>query len=79
MKRCHICTRPIDHDHDPHAPEGHYNGDEYNVVMRNGFYVAACWSCWFKWPDAHKRWPVEGYGRSMEPVDVLALLQETAA
>ena len=25
--------------------------------MRNGRYVDACHSCWFKWPDAHKLFP----------------------
>jgi hypothetical protein len=63
-RRCHICERPVEHDHDPHQPEGHYADDPcYVVAMGNGIYVDACWSCWFKWPDAHKLFPAVRSGR----------------
>lgn len=79
MKRCHICERPLDHDHDPHAPVGHYADERRQVAMRNGLYVDACWSCWFKWPDERKIWPTFGFGRAPVNVDrVVAVLQETA-
>lgn len=73
--RCHICTRPRDHDRDPYVVAlnpSHYAADHYFVALRNGRYVDACWSCWFKWPDGHKLWPELGFGR-----DVGDVLRET--
>jgi hypothetical protein len=76
VKRCHICERPLEHDHDEHQPKGHYADDAYLVAMRNGLYVDACWSCWMRWPDEHKTWPAVGFGR---PFDLVSVLKETAA
>lgn len=76
MTRCGVCERWVVHDHDPYYSEndpGHYAGDHYLVALRNGRYVDACWSCWFRWPDAHKAWPEIGFGR-----DVVDVLRETA-
>lgn len=63
MKRCEVCERPVAHDHDPHQPEGHYADEHWEVVVRNGFAVRTCWSCWMAWPDSFKRWPAVGFGR----------------
>lgn len=76
MTRCHICERPVDHDRDAYYIETdpeHYAGDSYQVTLHNGLYVAACWSCWFKWPDGHKRWPELRFGR-----DIVDVLREVA-
>jgi hypothetical protein len=63
VKRCYICERPLDHDHDEFQPEGHYVDDRWDVVIRNGQIVESCWSCWFRWPDPFKQWPARGFGR----------------
>ena len=72
MKRCHICERKLDHDHDPYYVDtdaGHYEDERFEVAMRNHWFVTACWSCWFKWPDAHKRCSPVGDGISpAEPI-----------
>ena len=53
--RCHICERPREHE-----------DEQYLVALRNGLYLPACFRCWFMWPDVHKVWPAEGYGRPLE-------------
>ena len=56
--RCHVCERRVDHDHDPYyvaTDPGHYDDERFEVAMGNDVFVGACWSCWFKWPDDHKR------------------------
>jgi hypothetical protein len=62
VTRCHVCERPVDHDHGPCQPADHYDDDEWSVVMRNRIIVKACWSCWMKWPDDHKSFPALGFG-----------------
>lgn len=51
--RCHVCDRPRE-------------DWECLVAMRNGLYVEACWSCWFRWPDGFKTFPAVGFGRGLE-------------
>lgn len=58
MTRCHICERPIDHDWDPFYvanDPGHYDDERFEVAMGDHLFVRTCWSCFFRWPDAHKR------------------------
>jgi hypothetical protein len=68
VTRCHICERPVSHDHDPFQPDGHYDDERWTVAMGNGIFVAACWSCWFKWPDERKLFPAVGFGCGEPPV-----------
>jgi hypothetical protein len=56
-RRCHICKRAREAE------------DEYQVALRNGIYFPACFACWFKWPDEHKRFPPVGYGRRLSGVN----------
>jgi hypothetical protein len=64
--RCHVCERKLDHDWNPYhveADRGHYD-DEHGleVALGNHLFVSACFSCWFRWPDEHKR-------RAGEPIE----------
>ena len=65
MKRCHICTQACVREVEPafgdHLPAVTVP-DVWTVAMRNGLYVDACHSCWFKWPDDHKLFPPTGFG-----------------
>jgi hypothetical protein len=74
LKRCHICERPVDHDRDPYYVDtdpGHYDDERgLEVAMGNHMFVRACWSCWFKWPDDHKR--REGEITGLELADLVA-------
>lgn len=72
MTRCHVCERPVTHDHDPYALPGHYDGDRWEVVMRNGFIVRSCQSCWMRWPDPFKLFPSTGFGYVPESLEVAA-------
>jgi len=69
VRRCHICERRCTDEDEP-----------YNVAMRNGLYVDACWSCWMRWPDEHKRFPPVGFGRCIERHEAKPVhaLEETA-
>jgi hypothetical protein len=83
LTRCHICTRPTDHDHDPYYVDtdpGHYDDEVgLEVAMGNHLFVRACWSCWMKWPDEHKLFPARGFGRWELTTDELVdLLRVTA-
>jgi hypothetical protein len=58
VKRCHVCERPLEHDHDPYYvanDPGHYADERFEVAMGNHLFVPACWSCFTKWPTNHKR------------------------
>jgi len=58
VTRCHICERPLEHDRDPYYVQthpGHYDDERFEVATANHRFVTACWSCWMKWPDDHKR------------------------
>ena len=53
--------------------------DVWTVAMRNGLYVDACLSCWMKWSDEHKVFPLEGFGRgNVGHERMLELLGESA-
>jgi hypothetical protein len=79
VKTCHICERRVDHDHDPYYVDTdprHYADERFEVAMGNHLFVRACWSCWFKWPDRHKRRC--GELTIPEREDFAELLRETA-
>ena len=72
MTRCDICTRRVDHDRDPYYVDtdvGHYDDERFEVAMGNHLFVRACWSCWMKWPDDHKR--REGEVMGLELADLV--------
>jgi hypothetical protein len=74
--RCHICERPVDHDRDPYyvaTDPGHYDDeDDLEVALDNGIFFPACFSCWLRWPSAHKR-PIR-IGASLISVEELVEL-----
>ncbi|MBA3402569.1 MAG: hypothetical protein H0U05_11370 [Actinobacteria bacterium] len=79
MTRCHICERPVEHDRDPYYVKndpGHYDDERFEVAMGNHLFVRACWSCWMRWPDRHKR--REGCLTIPEREALVELLGETA-
>jgi hypothetical protein len=72
MRRCRICERAVEHDHDPYylkTDPGHYDDERFEVAMRNHLYVSACFRCWSLWPDAHKR--REGELEALELADLV--------
>lgn len=79
-RRCHLCDGPCSYEVEPAFGElpAVLDDDVWTVVMRNGLAVDACHACWAMWPDDFKRFPEVGYGRTGEPVDVVAVLRETA-
>ena len=50
VTRCHVCERPCVYEVEPAFGElpAETEPDVWTVAMRNGRYVDACHSCWFK-------------------------------
>lgn len=65
MTTCHICRALRVREVEPAfgSLPAETEPDVWRVAMRNGLYVDACFECWFKWPDDHKRFPETGFGR----------------
>lgn len=73
MTRCHVCGARCEREVEPAVGElpAVLEADVWMVAMRNGIYVEACLACWMKWPDEHKLFPAEGFGRHVLTVDEL--------